>query len=106
MITFFETGGNILNKSKEKNLYSQLSPDPGHEPSNQTPRGQFFEIRIKGQLSDIWADWFEGLTIQDLDDGEMLLSGYIVDQSALMGIMNKLVRLNLTLLSLNEIKKT
>lgn len=94
-----------MNKSKEKNLYSRLSSDPGHEPNNQIPRGQFFEIRVKGQLSAIWADWFEGLTIQDLDDGEMLLSGYIVDQSALMGIMNKLVRLNLTLLSLNEIKK-
>jgi hypothetical protein len=105
MITFFETGGNILNKPKEKPVYSRSFPVSSHEPSNQTPRGQFFEIRIKGQLSDIWADWFEGLTIQDLDNGEMRLSGYIIDQSALMGIMNKLVRLNLTLISLNELKE-
>ena len=82
-----------------------MSPESSHKPSHRTPRGQFFEIRIKGQLSDIWAEWFEGLTIQDLDGGDMLLSGYIEDQSALMGILNKLVRLNLTLISLNEIQK-
>jgi hypothetical protein len=105
MITFFETGGDILNKPKEKTLYSKLSTVSNHEPSHQIPGGQFFEIRIKGQLSDIWTHWFEGLTVLDLDDGEMLLSGYIVDQSALMGILNKLVRLNLTLISLNEIQK-
>ncbi len=104
MITFFETGGNILNKSKEKSLFSGLSPEPSHEPGIQMANGQYFEIRIKGQLSDIWADWFEGLTIEYLDNEEMLLSGYVVDQSALMGILNKLVRLNLTLISMNEIK--
>lgn len=106
MITFFEIGGNILRKPKEKSPYSSLSPKSSAEPNHQTSRGQFYEIRIHGQLSDIWADWFEGLTVQDLDDGDMLLSGTIVDQSALMGILNKLVRLNLTLKSLNEVKKS
>jgi len=104
MITFFETGGNILNKSKEKSFYSKLPADYSLEPMHLAPKGQFFEIRIKGQLSDVWADWFEGMTIHELDNGEMLISGYVVDQSALMGILNKLVRLNLTLLSLNELK--
>jgi hypothetical protein len=104
MITFFEIGENILDKPKEKSVYSKLSVDTSRKPVPQAAGGQFYEIRIKGQLSDIWADWFEGLVVQDLDDGEMLLSGYIVDQSALMGVLNKLVRLNLPLLSLNEIK--
>lgn len=94
-----------MNKSKEKSHNSSMPPQSSHALTNQTPGQQFFEIRIKGQLSDIWADWFEGLTIQDLDGGEMLLSGYIADQSALMGIINKLVRLNLSLISINEIKK-
>jgi len=35
----------------------------------------------------------------------MILSGSIVDQAALMGVLNKLSRLNLTLLSVNEVKK-
>ncbi|HSB66511.1 MAG TPA: hypothetical protein VLD65_08025 [Anaerolineales bacterium] len=103
IIQFFETGGNILNKPKEQLPYSDLSSGSNNDPGPLASKGQFFEIRIKSQLSDIWADWFEGLTVEYLDNGEMLLSGYIVDQSALMGIMNKLVRLNLTLLSVNEI---
>jgi hypothetical protein len=104
MITLFEIGGNILNQPKDKPRYSGLSPESNNRQITAIPKGQFFEIRIKGQLSNIWADWFEGMTIKYLDNEEMLLSGYIVDQSALMGILNKLVHLNLTLISLNEIK--
>ncbi len=74
---------------------------------DQTPSACcIFEIRAKGQLSDLWADWFEGLTIEQCENGEMILSGPIVDQAALMGVLNKLSRLNLTLVSLNEISQT
>ena len=66
----------------------------------------YFEIRVRGQLSDLWADWFEGLTIRQSENGEMVLSGPIADQAALMGVLNKLSRLNLTLLSVNEISQT
>ena len=89
--------------NKEKTLHSNMSPDTQTGLSSPGCKGNNFEIRVKGQLSDVWADWFEGLTIERLDDGEMILSGYIVDQSALMGTLNKLVRLNLTLISVNEI---
>ena len=65
----------------------------------------FFEIHVKGHLDDKWSNWLEGLDIKLLDNGEMILSGIIVDQAALMGILNKLNRLNLTLLSVNEINK-
>ncbi len=95
-----------MSQSKGKPFYSNMSSVSNNEPGPLVPKGQFFEIRIKGQLSEIWADWFEGLTVEYLDSGGMLLSGYIVDQSALMGTLNKLVRLNLTLVSVNEIKKT
>lgn len=63
------------------------------------------EIRVKGQLSDQWRDWFENLDIRFLENGEMILSGAIPDQAALMGILNKLNRLNLTLLSVNEVSR-
>jgi hypothetical protein len=105
IITFFEFGGNILNKHKGKLPDSSLYPETNTETSISAHQGQYFKIRIKGQLSHLWADWFEGLTIKHLNNGEMLLSGYIADQSALMGMLNKLVRLNLTLISLSEIKK-
>ncbi len=60
------------------------------------------EIRIKGQLNDQWQDWFENMEIRLLENGEMILFGPVPDQAALMGILNKLTRLNLTLLSVNE----
>ena len=63
----------------------------------------FMEIRVKGQLSNEWSDWFENMDLRSLENGEMILSGAIPDQAALMGILNKLNRLNLTLLSVNEV---
>jgi hypothetical protein len=105
MNIFFETGGNILNQPEEKKHSSSLPPELNNEPDILTPKGHYFVIVIKDQLSDTWSDWFEGMTIEYLDNGAMRLSGYVVDQAALMGIMNQLVRLNLTLVSLNEIKE-
>ncbi len=65
--------------------------------------GRKYEIQVKGHLNNQWSDWLEGLQVKLLDNGEMILSGTIVDQAALMGILNKLNRLNLPLISLNEI---
>jgi hypothetical protein len=64
--------------------------------------GGFFEIHVKGHLDKSWSDWLEGLEMELLDNGEMILSGYIADQAALMGILNKLYSLNLTLLSMSK----
>ena len=61
------------------------------------------EIHVRGQLDESWSDWLEGLEIKLLDNGEMILSGYIGDQAALMGILNKLHGLNLALLSVSEV---
>ena len=64
------------------------------------------EIRVKGQLNDQWRDWFDNMGLRLLENGEMILSGAIADQAALMGILNKLNRLNLKLLSVNEVSRT
>jgi hypothetical protein len=68
-------------------------------------QGNTFEIHVKGHLDESWSDWLEGLEVNLSDNGETILSGQITDQAALMGILNKLYRLNLTLLSVNEIKQ-
>ena len=68
-----------------------------------SPQTGFYEIRVKGQLDESWSDWLEGLKVNLLDNGEMILSGYIGDQAALMGILNKLHGLNLALLSVSEV---
>ena len=67
--------------------------------------GGFYEIHVKGHLNSKWSDWLEGMQVKLLDNGEMILSGAIVDQAALMGVLNKLNRLNLTLLSVNNVNR-
>ena len=65
-------------------------------------QGARYEIRVKGHLGREWADWFEGLEFKRFDNGQMLLSGRIVDQSALIGVLIRLNRLNLALLSVRS----
>jgi len=64
----------------------------------------FYRIRIKGHLGQQRMDWFEGLTITLEDDGNTLLSGPVVDQSALHGILKKIRDLGMPLLSLNSVE--
>ena len=63
----------------------------------------FYEIRVKGQLDESWSDWLEGLEVTLLENDEMILTGYIRDQAALLGTLNKLYGLNLTLLALTKV---
>ena len=58
-----------------------------------------YEIRVKDHLETYWLEWFEGWSITNLENGEVLLSKSRVDQSALHGALNKIRDLNLTLLS-------
>lgn len=66
-------------------------------------RGGCLEIHVRGQLDESWSDWLEGLEVKLLENGEMILTGYIGDQAALMGVLNKLHGLNLALLSVSEV---
>jgi len=61
-----------------------------------------YQIRIKGHLSHQWADWFEGLTITLEDNGVTLLSGPVVDQAALYGLLRKVRDLGMPLLAVNR----
>jgi ABC-type multidrug transport system ATPase subunit len=59
----------------------------------------FYRIRVQGHLEGSWSEWFEGLTLTRVDEGEMDLSGPIVDQAALYGVLAKVRNLGLPLLS-------
>ena len=61
--------------------------------------GSRFEIRVRGHLGPEWSDWFQGLEMSLYENGEMMLSGHIADQAALLGILIRLNHLNLALLS-------
>jgi hypothetical protein len=63
-----------------------------------------YQIRIKGHLGREWTDWFEGLTITALDNGETLLTGPVVDQAALHGLLKKVRDVAMPLLSVMRVK--
>ena len=69
-----------------------------------------YEIQVQGHLDPDWVDWFEGFAIRPgyAPNGSPLtiLSGTVVDQSALSGILVQLCDLNLPLISVNPIKLT
>lgn len=62
----------------------------------------YVEIRIKGTLKQDWSDWLEGLSVSHRANGETVLNGQISDQSALIGLLNRLHGLNLELLAFSQ----
>ena len=62
-----------------------------------------YRIRVQGHLDHTFAAWFDGLTISNLENGEAVLSGPIVDQAALHGILIKVRDLGLPLLAVNRV---
>ena len=62
-----------------------------------------YQIRIQGHLGTEWTDWFEGLSITLQDNGETLLTGSVVDQAALYGLLRKVRDLGLPLLAVNRV---
>ncbi len=76
-------------------MSNELDPKP--DPSQP----MIYQIRIKGHLGSQWTDWFGGLTITLEDNGDTLLTGPVVDQAALHGLLKKVRDLGMPLLSVN-----
>jgi hypothetical protein len=73
--------------------------DPKTDPSQPT----VYQIRVKGHLGSQWTDWFGGLTVTLEDNGETLLTGPVVDQAALHGLLKKVRDLGIPLVSVVSI---
>ncbi len=63
-----------------------------------------YQIRIKGHLGREWTDWFEGLTITLEDNGDTLLTGPVIDQAALHGLLKKVRDLGTPLVSVSPVE--
>jgi hypothetical protein len=75
---------------------TQADSEDHHEP-------ELYEIRLKGHLDDRWADWFDGLTITREDNGNTRLTGAVVDQAALHGLLSKVRDLGLPLIAVIQV---
>jgi hypothetical protein len=67
-----------------------------------TPR--VYEICVEGHLADHWSIWFEGLVIRNDANGGATLTGLLIDQSALFGVLTRIHDLNLILISVNSLQ--
>ena len=77
-----------------------------NEINSESDPGQAldYQIRIKGQLGRQWTDWFGGLTLTLEDNGETLLTGPVLDQAALYGVLRKVRDVGMPLLSVIRVK--
>jgi len=70
-----------------------------------TSNTQYYEIRLKGHLEARWVKWFDGMTISLEDSGDTLLTGPVVDQAALHGLLKKARDLGMPLVSVNTVEQ-
>jgi len=63
-----------------------------------------YQIRIEGHLGPRWTEWFGGMTITREDSGDTLLTGPVVDQAALHGLLKKVRDLGMPLISASRVK--
>jgi hypothetical protein len=73
-------------------------------PKTNLDQPVVYQIRIKGHLDPKWRVWFEDLTITQEEDGVTLLSGSVIDQAALHGLLKKVRDLGMPLLSVNRVE--
>jgi hypothetical protein len=71
---------------------------------SEPDRHEVYQITVLGHLDSEWSEWFDGLTITPVDSGETILTGPIVDQAALHGVLIKIRDLGLPLLRLSRIE--
>jgi hypothetical protein len=75
---------------------SEMSTGPTHQPGT-------YEIRLEGHLDPRWTAWFDGMRLTKQSDGTTVLSGPVVDQSALHGLLQRVRDVGLPLVSVIQV---
>jgi len=68
-----------------------------------TDQSIIYQIRIKGHLDHQWSEWFDGLTITPEEDGTTIITGPVLDDAALHGLLKKVRDSGTQLLSVNQL---
>jgi hypothetical protein len=87
----------MISHKRRRELSNKINPIT--DPSQPT----LYQIRIRGQLDSQWTDWFEGLAITLEENGDTLLTGLVIDQAALHGLLKKVRDLGLPLVSVSPV---
>jgi hypothetical protein len=85
----------------DRNEHGAMSPKLDPHVDSGLPMA--YQVRIAGQLGSRWADWFEGLAIT-LDGGDTLITGPVIDQAALQGLLKRVRDLGTPLISVTPIE--
>jgi hypothetical protein len=88
----------MTDPDRYKAMSNELEPKP--DPIQPV----VYQIRLKGHLGSQWTDWFGGLTITLEEDGDTLLTGPVVDQAALHGLLKIVRDLGMPLVSVSQIQ--
>jgi hypothetical protein len=75
------------------------------DPQAEQSQPMAYQIRITGHLDVRWADWFAGLTITR-DGGDTLITGQVVDQAALHGLLKRVRDLGMPLVSVSPVESS
>jgi hypothetical protein len=75
-----------------------------HNANTDQDEPMVYQLRLKGHLGRQWTDWFEGLIIKLEENGDTLLTGPVLDQAALHGLLKKVRDLGMPLLSVNRVE--
>jgi hypothetical protein len=75
-----------------------------HNKQTDSEQPLIYQIRIAGHLDAQWSGWFEGLTVAVENNGNTLLTGPVVDQAALYGLLRKVRDVGLPLISVTRIE--
>lgn len=73
------------------------------ESKTEGSQPELYQIRLKGHLDSQWTDWFDGLTVTLEEDGNTLLTGPVIDQAALHGLLRKVRDIGMILISVNPL---
>ena len=85
-------------------LSEQQSKEVPNKSESELDQSMVYQIRVGSHLAADWTDWFEGLTITREENGDTLLTGPVVDQAALYGLLKKVRDLGMPLVSVNQVE--